>query len=259
VECSACRLLYVNPQPTSAELLQHYRVDSHWGGEPQQATEQLSKYLYSQILGLLPQGGEVLDVGCSFGVFLNQLRQSGRLPTGIELSSNAAEVARKQGFTVHSEPIGPYLEEARFRSVTLLNVIEHVHSPLEVCRQILRILEPGGMVAMATPNTSVPLPVIDAYLRISGGRELGRFPRAISQIHPPNHLYFYTPATFKDLLEKAGFCDVRIQNAAPILNKGITRTLAKIGLYSVAEIASRFTAGRVTLGHSLLASASKRK
>jgi SAM-dependent methyltransferase len=138
--------------------------------------------------------------------------------------------------------------------VTLLNVIEHLNSPRSACEEILRILEPGGVVVMATPNTQIPLPLIKVYTAVSGSRDVSaRFPRTISQIHPPNHLFFYTAETLRQLLIAAGFQSVTIRNAAPIINLNLLRTSAKITLYSIAEVLRFVSAGHFLAGHSLLA------
>jgi SAM-dependent methyltransferase len=255
VQCVRCGLLYVTPLPVRDEIVARYKADPHWGGNPQRRAEAGSRFLYAQVLRLLPRAGEVLDIGCSFGAFLDRLRQAGHMPSGIELSAAAAAAARSRGFTVCEEPVGDVrLETGRFSAVTMLNVIEHLDAPLKACHRILQSLRPGGVLVLVTPNTAFALPFLRAYASLSGSKDLSSgLPLRISQLHPPNHLYFYTAPTIRNLLLRAGFVSCRVRNALPILNPSWFRTLAKWVVWGAAEIGYHTTRGHWLGGHSLLA------
>ena len=96
VRCQACGLIYANPQPLPEDILPYYEKHIKWGGESQCNTEKLTHLLYSQVLRMLPDGGEVLDIGCSFGLFLRELQRTGHHATGIEINAAAAKVARER-------------------------------------------------------------------------------------------------------------------------------------------------------------------
>jgi 2-polyprenyl-3-methyl-5-hydroxy-6-metoxy-1,4-benzoquinol methylase len=104
------------------------------------------------------EGGKLLDVGCGSGEFLARMSRLGWDAHGVEPDLNSADVAeRLPGITVHRCT----LEDAgfpndHFNAITLNHVIEHLESPERTLREITRVLKPGGMVIITTPNIAGP-------------------------------------------------------------------------------------------------------
>jgi SAM-dependent methyltransferase len=190
---------------------------------------------------------------------MEALRRDRHTAVGVELSERAADEARGRGFNVFERPLDELnLEGQAFDAVTMLNVVEHLQAPRRVCEQILRLLRPGGVVVAVTPNTSFALPLVSASVALTGNRDIkAGIARKVSQLHPPDHLYFYTPRTLADLFRRAGFGRCRVVNAIPILNTSRVRTLAKWMVWTGAELFRGASAGRLLCGHSLLAYAYK--
>jgi SAM-dependent methyltransferase len=99
----------------------------------------------------LPAGAQVLDAGCGSGRTLQELTRYGEV-RGIELSPDAAEVARSRG---HEVTIGrleelPW-EEATFDLITCLDVIEHTPDDRVALRELLRVTRPGGVLLVTVP------------------------------------------------------------------------------------------------------------
>jgi 2-polyprenyl-3-methyl-5-hydroxy-6-metoxy-1,4-benzoquinol methylase len=253
VRCNKCGLLYVDPQPTDEQVFSHYKDDRHWGGEGQMQTEKGSRLLYSQILSYIPPHSEVLDIGSSHGVMLDILKKSGHIPVGIELNEKAALFSLKQGYEVYQQPIGNYLQDDRFDSVVMANVVEHLNSPLNTLRQVWRVLKPGGSLLLATPNIGSVLPIINLYKVINkSGNLSSSFIANIGQICPPNHLYFFTPTSLVFLMKKAGFTNCHLMNAKPIINMSLLRTVTKFFTFSISQILYALTNGRLVNSYSIL-------
>ncbi len=100
----------------------------------------------------LPRPAEVLDAGCGSGRTLEELAPLGSV-SGIELSPEAAEVARGRGdFDVR---IGR-LEElpwdaATFDLITCLDVIEHTPDDRLTLRELRRVSKPGAWLLVSVP------------------------------------------------------------------------------------------------------------
>ena len=105
------------------------------------------------LLGRPPAAVRLLDVGCSSGAFLASACSLGFQAEGVEPSADAAQTARDAGLTVFTG----YLEQARFPdasfdAITLIEIVEHLRDALALLRECARILKPGGVVLVTTPN-----------------------------------------------------------------------------------------------------------
>jgi 2-polyprenyl-3-methyl-5-hydroxy-6-metoxy-1,4-benzoquinol methylase len=147
-------------------------------------------------LGALPKGGRVLDFGCGSGAFLSFARELGWHPFGVEMDVNAASVVRSDGLNVLARSLaeldGKY--EAFFDVITLSHVIEHLHQPAKEIQRCFRLLKPGGLLWIETPN-------VDSF----GFKLFGRYWRGLEA---PRHLVLFNEGSLGTLLRKAGFHDV---------------------------------------------------
>jgi 2-polyprenyl-3-methyl-5-hydroxy-6-metoxy-1,4-benzoquinol methylase len=134
----------------------------------------------------------LLDVGCATGFFLEAARQDGWDVHGLEANPYQADFARGQGLDVHSEAIeDTTFPENHFDAVTMFEVIEHVHAPLDVLRKVRALLRDDGMIFLYTPN-------YDCAERLIMGTE-AHF------LWGSNHLTYFNAATLADALTRAGF------------------------------------------------------
>jgi SAM-dependent methyltransferase len=100
----------------------------------------------------LPVGSRVLDAGCGSGRTLEELVQYGEV-SGIELSSEAAELARGRG--LGEVQIGrledlPW-DDDTFDLITCLDVIEHVPDDVVALEELRRVSRPGGWLLVTVP------------------------------------------------------------------------------------------------------------
>jgi SAM-dependent methyltransferase len=139
-------------------------------------------------------GGRLLDVGSGNGLFLAQMRELGWNAEGVEPDPAAVATTREAGLRV-TEGLLADIDDAdragTFDAVTLSHVIEHMHEPARELAHIRRLLGPGGLLWIATPN-------LDAL----GYRKFGRDWLGLD---PPRHLVLFTPASLDRLLRDAGF------------------------------------------------------
>jgi len=97
-----------------------------------------------------------LDVGCAMGFYVERLASLGWQAFGVDISEYAVEQGRLRG--VEGLLVGraddlPYADDS-FDFVTSIDVIEHVDagSAAAMVEEIRRVLRPGGLSFVATPN-----------------------------------------------------------------------------------------------------------
>jgi len=146
----------------------------------------------------IPERNHLLDVGCGKGDFMTRMHRQGWQVEGLEVDADAVKYARSiSGLSVH---LGS-LENIRFPDntfdvITSNHVIEHVHDPIALIRECLRILKPGGRLVLATPNME------------SFGHQI--FERNWSHLDPPRHLQLFTMKTLRECAVRAGFQSINV-------------------------------------------------
>lgn len=98
-------------------------------------------------------GHRLLDIGCGNGAFLAKATSAGWAVVGIDFDPKAVEATREQGFDARVGAIDLFAGESNcFDAVTLSHVVEHVHDPIALLNDISRLLKPGGVLYVETPN-----------------------------------------------------------------------------------------------------------
>lgn len=102
----------------------------------------------------LGKKGKLLDVGCALGDCLMVARDLGWEDCqGLELSEYASSFAKKRGLNVSRGTLfSKKFPKNYFDVVTMFDVIEHVDDPIKQLKEIYRILKPGGIVLLVTPD-----------------------------------------------------------------------------------------------------------
>jgi SAM-dependent methyltransferase len=228
VRCPSCRSAYLDPRPTAETIELAYRSYYTHGGSAPPPVGRLRRGLANDYLRarwgydqepvvpggrLVPKlapsrgalvdreirhlpakpGGRLLDVGCGSGAFLAQMAELGWRTQGIDPDPAAVAGAREAGLDVRQATLADLDSPeyaGSFDAITLSHVIEHLHDPGGDLRRIERLLRPGGLVWIATPNLEA------LGLRRFGADWLG--------LDPPRHLVLFTRASLERLVLDAG-------------------------------------------------------
>lgn len=99
----------------------------------------------------------VLDLGCGRGEMLHLLREAGLKATGVDTNEEMLKRCRIAGHDVVSADAITYLAglpDASCRAITSFHLIEHLPFPklLDLLREALRVLTPGGVLILETPS-----------------------------------------------------------------------------------------------------------
>jgi ubiquinone/menaquinone biosynthesis C-methylase UbiE len=203
VQCKQCGLLYLNPRPTAEEMEHYYPKEYLPYTVAQQGEQSWLAYIdhcyghwkrLRAVEDRYSQGGHLLDVGCATGDFLQVMHRSGRWDVrGVDTSLEATQYARERyGLDVFTGEVSEAgYADGYFDVVTMWHVIEHVHDPKGTLAELHRIMKPGGLLVVSTPN-----------LRSWDARIFGRYWVGLDA---PRHLFVFSPATLQHLLQRAGF------------------------------------------------------
>lgn len=97
--------------------------------------------------------GCVLDIPCGSGAFLRRLQTGPYAFCGVDIASHAA-IPRKANFVRANMNARLPFDDARFDAVVSIEGIEHIRRPFDFVSECARILKPGGVFILTTPNIS---------------------------------------------------------------------------------------------------------
>jgi 2-polyprenyl-3-methyl-5-hydroxy-6-metoxy-1,4-benzoquinol methylase len=148
--------------------------------------------------------GDLLDFGAGTGRLTARLARSDRFRsvTGADLYPRPADlppgVRWIEGDLNDRLPAPP----ASFDSIVAAEVIEHLENPRAVCRELFRLLRPGGQVLLSTPNNESLRSLVALVVR-------GHFV-AFGDSSYPAHITALTRTDLTRILTEAGFTGVTI-------------------------------------------------
>lgn len=157
---------------------------------------------------LLPARAEVLELGSHLGAFLEVAEEWGWRPTGLDIGESTSAFSRRRGLTVTRES----LEDAgvpahQTDALFIWNCFEQLEDPRRCLLAAHRVLKPGGLVIVRTPN-------VKFYARRRRHMKRSTGHRALHELAYNNLLGFpyltgYDPGVLLRFLRQNGFEPLR--------------------------------------------------
>jgi len=186
--------------------------------------------------------GNLLDVGCSGGYFLDLMEGWNRY--GIEISGKEALIAKaKYGDNIVTDIIENYpIKESFFDVITLQDVLDHCIDPAAVIDICHKMLKPAGLIVIKVHDISC------LYAGITG--------KSFYAIIPPFHLFYFSRKPLEFMLKKACFRNLEFEHIGHIIQlKTVFYRLSKGDHYSIFykiyQLLSRFSFGGTPIPKNL--------
>jgi 2-polyprenyl-3-methyl-5-hydroxy-6-metoxy-1,4-benzoquinol methylase len=167
VQCNKCGLVRTSPRPTQTALAETYANEYYSYQEPDLkgwsnqikilAMKLRLPALYPYVIPLpILKDASICDVGCGAGQWLGLMRAAypGVKLSGFEIDPNTASIAAQvaQADVRHGDFLETGWADNSFDFITFWDVLEHVTNPQAVMQEVVRLLKPGGVVVVISPN-----------------------------------------------------------------------------------------------------------
>lgn len=135
--------------------------------------------------------GEILDIGCGTGAFLQTMKEAGWVISGLEPDATARNKAAEL-YSIHPQEPGKLFElkSGTYHAITMWHVLEHVHELHAYIKQIGTLLTPNGKLFIAVPNYT--------------SKDADIYKEHWAAWDVPRHLYHFSPVSMEKLLSIHG-------------------------------------------------------
>ncbi len=171
-------------------------------------------WILEQIRKRLGPSQEILDIGCGAGFLTNILALDGHRVTGIDLSAQSLEIAKKRDATkqvcYHQlDALSLPFPQQSFDVICAMDFLEHVEKPEQIIQHAARLLRPNGLFFFHTFNRNL----LSYFLIIKGVEWC--IPNTPSNMHV--YSYFIKPSELKNWCEQSGLKVVELCGLTPCM------------------------------------------
>ncbi|MGA8489258.1 MAG: class I SAM-dependent methyltransferase [Terriglobales bacterium] len=194
-QCGNCGTWSLNPMPDGEALGYYY--NQTYTVPPEAYARRVAEHappILRELGERLPRRGKLLEIGCSYGFFLDAAQKDGWGTTGIELDDRAVKYGREK---LLLEVLAGTLEsemqrlEPPYDAIVSFHVIEHLRDPIEFLRSCRKLLREGGVLILKTPNVASWI-----------AKRTGAY---WEWLCPPAHIHLFSSGTLDLALQRSGF------------------------------------------------------
>jgi SAM-dependent methyltransferase len=210
--CAACDFDFLTHDPSrdlASNKLDTSRLESAGLAIPTRerdfanGTAQSRPYI-AEYMSDADRGSNILEIGCSWGYFLELVRKAGANPFGVEINPLRAQYVNNE---LHI-PCDADLEACeargvRFAKIFMFYVLEYLPQPVAYLQRLVDMLAEGGELVIVTPNLD------DALKDLWRNEAFGRF------FYDEHAINYLTPRAVDRML-----CRLRKKSASVAIRQG---------------------------------------
>jgi 2-polyprenyl-3-methyl-5-hydroxy-6-metoxy-1,4-benzoquinol methylase len=196
--CSNCSLRFTQDVPEQNAIGPYYQSDNYISHSDtkkgfintlyhvvRKRTLDKKRNLIIDELGIAK--GELLDIGCGTGAFLNTMKTAGWGITGLEPDDTARKKANELYNIAPQSPEKLFeLTPATYHAITMWHVLEHVHELHAYIKHLANLITPNGKIFIAVPNYT--------------SKDAAMYESNWAAYDVPRHLYHFSPSAMQKLL-----------------------------------------------------------
>lgn len=210
--CPKCEFTQLSPPPSPVEISNFYDKDMQakaiWPNgdhyhilEKKDLPDSLRRRLWIQDYLQPSKSTKVLDAGCGYGFFVNELYQNGFCATGIDLSEARIKIAKekKNGIFLNGDIDTKFVSERfeHFDGVTSFHVLEHLTNPVKSILSLMALVKKGGYIFIEVPNLNDEL--------------ISQIPQYADHQWQFGHMSYFNKKSLKNLMKRCGVRDFTLQ------------------------------------------------
>lgn len=163
-----------------------------------------------RIRPLLPERANVAEIGSYVGGFLHVAANWEWTATGIDLGGDTSRFARSHGYPTRTETLEQCaFDDATFDGIFVWNTFEQIDDPAALLREARRVIRPGGVLVIRTPNALV-YAICEALLDLARPRSLDDHDPLVLALGQSNllgfpHLFGFTADSLDRFVTPFGF------------------------------------------------------
>ncbi|CAK8711519.1 MAG: 2-polyprenyl-3-methyl-5-hydroxy-6-metoxy-1,4-benzoquinol methylase [Candidatus Electronema aureum] len=196
--CKECDFRWLHPLP----IIEKIYTKDYFNSEDNNYSDissEMSKCFTEDAIKFkeLSLGGQILDIGCATGEFLEAIQSVGLNGVGVDVANYAVDVAtRKKLSVIQGDIFYSIFDSKRFDGIHMSHVLEHIPHPNSFLCRTNELLQKNGIVYIEVPLQ------FDSWLekisRIQG--KMQSF-----ELYKFHHCSFFTPKSIRLILEKNNF------------------------------------------------------
>lgn len=208
--CADCETVLMNPRPSQELMHEFYQSSANyefWNRHIFPATEDarrrnIFRPRAQRVREICVReritGGVALEIGAGFGTFCEELRRLELFDrvVAVEPTPDLAGTCRAKGIETIEAPVEHCgMGDGCVDLIAAFEVIEHLFSPAEFLRSVVRLLKPGGLLVLSCPN------VLGFDVRMLG---------TSSNTIDHEHVNYFHPGSLRHLLRASDLSVVEI-------------------------------------------------
>lgn len=208
-KCLNCHLYWLEFKDSYSRFIQKYYQEGYFKGdkkyrayadyEDDKKIIQKNMQKYLEKIRNFKSSGNLLDIGCALGFFIEICQKNGFNSYGLDISKYAVNIANK--IAPNRAILGSIAKNGfkniLFDVITMFDLIEHLKDPRKDLAKIHTMLKDNGILVIQTGDSgSLWTKIVDKCWHFFA---------------PPQHLFFFNKKNITEILKQSGFEVIKIE------------------------------------------------